>query len=134
MKFNTSVAQFMTMLNEFVKDKYITKGEYKTYLQLLNPFAPHMTEELNRIIGEKTEISSKPWPKYDEEKTIEDEIEIPVQVNGKLKTTVSVPKDISEEDIKEVVSQNEIVIKAVEGKTIVKQIYVPGRIYNIVVK
>ena len=134
MKFNTSVAQFMTALNEFVKDKYITKGEYKVYLQLLNPFAPHMTEELNKLIGEDTEISQKPWPTYDEEKTIEDEIEIPVQINGKLKTTVKVAKDISEEEIKEIVSKNEIVIKSTEGKQVIKQIYVPGRIYNIVIK
>ena len=134
MKFNTSVAQFMTCLNEFVKDKYITKGEYKVFLQLLNPFAPHMTEELNKMIGETIEIAKKPWPKYDEGKTIEDEIEIPVQINGKLKTTVLVPKDISEEEIKEVVDSNEVVKNFVADKTIVKQIYVPGRIYNIVVK
>ena len=134
MKFNTSVAQFMTCLNEFVKDKYITKGEYKVFLQLLNPFAPHMTEELNKMIGETIEIAKKPWPKYDEDKTIEDEIEIPVQINGKLKTTVLVPKDISEEEIKNVVDANEVVKNFVTDKTIVKQIYVPGRIYNIVVK
>ena len=93
-----------------------------------------MTEELNKMIGETIEIAKKPWPKYDEEKTIEDEIEIPVQINGKLKTTVLVPKDISEEEIKEVVDSNEVVKNFVADKTIVKQIYVPGRIYNIVVK
>ena len=85
MKFNTAVSTFMTMVNEFTKEKKINRAEYKTFLQLLNPFAPHMTEEIWERIGEKQEISQIPWPTYDESKTIDDEIEIPVQVNGKLK-------------------------------------------------
>ncbi len=134
MKFNTSVAEFMKMTNEFYKDKVINKAEYKTFLQLLNPFAPHMTEELFSILGEEKTINETPWPVYDETKTIDDEIEIPVQLNGKVKAVVLVAKDASEEEVKAVVANNEAVLKALEGKTVVKEIYVKGRIYNIVVK
>ena len=134
MKFNTSVAEFMKMTNEFYKDKVINKAEYKTFLQLLNPFAPHMTEELFSILGETKTINETPWPVYDEAKTIDDEIEIPVQLNGKVKAVVLVAKESSEEEVKAVVAANESVQKAIDGKTIVKEIYVKGRIYNIVVK
>ena len=134
MKFNTSVAEFMKMTNEFYKDKVINKAEYKTFLQLLNPFAPHMTEELFTILGETKTNNETPWPVYDEAKTIDDEIEIPVQLNGKVKAVVLVAKEASEEEVKAVVAANESVQKAIEGKTVVKEIYVKGRIYNIVVK
>ena len=134
MKFNTSIATFMTMVNEFYKEKTINKAEYKTFLQLLNPFAPHMTEELFSIVGETKTINETPWPTYDEAKTIDDEIEIPVQLNGKVKAVVLVAKDASEEEVKAIVAANESVQKAIEGKTVVKEIYVKGRIYNIVVK
>ena len=134
MKFNTSVAEFMKMTNEFYKDKKINKAEYKTFLQLLNPFAPHMTEELFSIIGENKTINETPWPTYDEAKTIDDEIEIPVQVNGKVKVVVNVPKDAGEEEVKEIVDSNENLKKFLDGKNIIKEIYVKGRIYNIVVK
>ncbi len=134
MKFNTSVATFMTMVNEFTKSKKITRAEYKTFLQLLNPFTPHMTEEIWEQIGEKTEIAKTPWPKYDEAKTIDDEIEIPVQINGKLKATVTVTKDTDKETIDKTVELNETISKLIEGKEIVKKIYVPGKIYNIVIK
>ncbi len=134
MKFNTSVATFMTMVNEFTKAKKITRAEYKTFLQLLNPFAPHMTEEIWEQIGEKTEIAKTPWPKYDEAKTIDDEIEIPVQINGKLKATVKVSKDADKETIDKTVESNETISKLIEGKEVIKKIYVPGKIYNIVIK
>jgi len=134
MKFNTAVATFMTMVNEFYKDKEINKAEYKTFLHLLNPFAPHITEELYQILGETKTINETPWPKYDEAKTIDDEVEIPVQLNGKVKAVVTVPKDAEEAEVKEVAHANELVQKALEGKTVVKEIYVKGKIYNIVVK
>lgn len=134
MKFNTSVAEFMKMTNEFYKDKKINKAEYKTFLQLLNPFAPHMTEELFSILGEAKTINETPWPTYDESKTIDDEIEIPVQVNGKVKAVVVAPKDASEEDVKAIVDSNETVQNAINGKNVVKEIYVKGKIYNIVIK
>ena len=134
MKFNTAVSTFMTMTNEFYKEKRINKKEYKTFLQLLNPFAPHMTEELYKILGEKEDLAYKEWPTYDKEKIIDDEIEVPVQLNGKLKAVVKVAKDASEDEVKNVVHENEIIQGAIEGKNIVKEIYVKGKIYNIVVK
>ena len=134
MKFNTAVSTFMTMVNEFTKTKKINKAEYKTFLQLLNPFAPHITEEIWSLIGENIEISQTPWPIYDETKTIDDEIEIPVQINGKLKTTVKVAKDISQEEMDKVIAENEIISQMTEGKNIIKKIYIKGKIYNIVIK
>ena len=134
MKFNTSVATFMTMVNEFYKEKSINKAEFKTFLQLLNPFAPHMSEELYQIIGEKDTIANTPWPTYDEEKTIEDMIELPIQFNGKLRTTINISKDLSQEEVAKLVHENSRVKELLEGKNIVKEIYVSNRIYNIVVK
>ena len=134
MKFNTSVAEFMKMTNEFYKDKEINMAEYKTFLQLLNPFAPHMTEELFEAIGETKMISEMSWPTYDESKTIDDMIEIPVQVNGKLKGVVVASKDAEQDEVKSIVDVDETIQKAIEGKNVVKEIYVKGKIYNIVVK
>ena len=134
MKFNTAVSTFMTMVNEFYKAKRINKAEFKTFLQLLNPFAPHMTEELNEKLGESKTIAETPWPTYDEAKTIDDEIELPVQFNGKLKATVKVPMDAEESTAKEIVHNNETVTALLQDKTIVKEIYVKNKIYNIVVR
>ena len=134
MKFNTSVATFMTMVNEFYKAKTINKAEYKTFLQLLNPFAPHMTEEIYERIGEKDTIANTKWPEYDENKTIEDKIEIPVQINGKLKATISINRDADQDEIKQSVNTNETIQNAISGKNVVKEIYVKNKIYNIVVK
>ena len=134
MKFNTSVATFMTMVNEFYKAKTINKAEYKTFLQLLNPFAPHMTEEIYERIGEKATIANTKWPEYDEAKTIEDKIEIPVQINGKLKATISINRDADQDEIKQSVNTNETIQNAISGKNVVKEIYVKNKIYNIVVK
>ena len=132
MKFNTCVSTFMTMMNEFTKLKKINKAEFKTFLILLNPFAPHITEELNEIAGFDKPISSCDWPKYDESKTIDDEIEIPVQVNGKLKTTITINLDENESSVKEKVHST--LEGKLDGKSIVKEIYVKNKIYNVVVK
>ena len=134
MKFNTAVSTFMTMTNEFYKLKRINKAEYKTFLQLLNPFAPHITEELFEIIGSKDTIANTPWPAYDEAKTIDDEIEIPVHVNGNVKATVSIALDTDEAIVKDKVHENQSVKNAISDKNIVKEIYVKNKIYNIVVK
>ena len=134
MKFNTCVSTFMTMVNEFYKLKRINKAEFKTFLTLLNPFAPHITEELNKLAGFENDISTYNWPKYDEAKTIDDTIEIPVQVNGKLKATVNVLRDTDESSVKIAVYENASVQNAVKDKQIVKEIYVKNKIYNIVVK
>ena len=132
MKFNTCISTFMTMVNEFYKLKRINKAEFKTFLTLLNPFAPHMTEELNKLIGFENDISTYTWPEFDNSKTIDDEIEIPVQVNGKLKATIRIALDEEEASVKE--KALDAISNSVEGKTIVKEIYVKNKIYNVVIK
>ena len=132
MKFNTCISTFMTMVNEFYKLKRINKAEFKTFLTLLNPFAPHITEELNKLIGFEADISTYAWPEYDDSKTIDDEIEIPVQVNGKLKATIKIVLDEEKALVKE--KAQSTISSIIEGKTIVKEIYVKNKIYNIVVK
>ena len=132
MKFNTCISTFMTMVNEFYKLKRINKAEFKTFLTLLNPFAPHMTEELNKLIGFENDISTYTWPEFDNSKTIDDEIEIPVQVNGKLKATIKIVLDEEESSVKE--KALDAISNLVEGKTIIKEIYVKNKIYNVVVK
>ena len=131
MKFNTSIATFMTMVNEFYKEKQINKAELETFLQLLNPFAPHMTEELYKKIGGKEELAYKAWPTYDEAKTIEDEIEIPVQIKGKVRATITIKKDEDEDVVKQ--KAKEAIANQIEGKKIIKEIYVKNKIYNIVI-
>ena len=132
MKFNTAVATFMTMINEFYKLKRINKAELNTFLILLNPIAPHITEEIYSLIGNEKTIAESAWPTYDEAKTIDDEIELPIQVNGKLKATINIIKDSEEETVKNAV--HEKIDSILEGKNIVKEIYVKNKIYNIVVK
>ena len=132
MKFNTSVSTFMTMVNEFYKLNRINKAEFRTFITLLNPFAPHITEELNKLIGFNDELAYCKWPEHDEEKTIDDEIELPIQINGKLRGAVNIPLDEEEESIKEKV--HEAMKDRLEGQNIVKEIYVKNKIYNIVVK
>jgi len=132
MKFNTSIATFMEMTNEFVKDKYITKLEYLTFLQLLNPFAPHITEEINSILGNTNIIANMNWPEFDENKTADDTITLPIQINGKLRGTVTIVVDENEGLVKEKV--HEAISSKLDNKNIVKEIYVKNKIYNIVVK
>ena len=132
MKFNTCISTFMTMVNEFYKLKRINKAEFKTFLTLLNPFAPHISEELNKLIGFEDDVASYSWPEFDEAKTIDDEITLPVQINGKLKANITIYLDEDEESVKEKV-HNAIQSK-LNGKTIVKEIYVKNKIYNVVVK
>ena len=133
MKFNTAISTFMTLVNDFYKEKSINKAEFKTFLQLLNPFAPHMTEELwQTVLGGTEMLAYMEWPTYDEEKTIADEITLPIQFNGKLKATITISLDEEEENVKAKV--HEAVCDKLENKTIVKEIYVKNKIYNIVVK
>lgn len=132
MKFNTCISTFMTMINEFSRLKHINKAEFKTFITLLNPFAPHITEELNSVVGFDKDISTYNWPEYDEAKTIDDEIEIPVQVNGKLKATIMINLDEEETSVKNKV--HEAIEDKLDGKSIIKEIYIKNKIYNIVVK
>ena len=132
MKYNTAISTFMTLVNSFYKLQRINKAEFNTLLTLVNPFAPHITEELYELIGNTDTIANSTWPEYDESKTIDDEIEIPVQVNGKFKGTVKVALDSDENTVKELVhTQFENILN---GKNIVKEIYVMNKIFNIVAK
>ena len=131
MKFNTCVSTFMTMMNEFTKLKTINKAEFKTFITLLNPFAPHITEELNEKISANKPISSYDWPEYDEAKTIDDQIELPIQINGKLKATIMIDLDEDESSVKEKV--HEAIKDKLDGKNIKKEIYIKNKIYNVVV-
>ena len=133
LKANTAIAALMTMLNEFY-DKGVNKAEYKTFLALLNPFAPHITEELWQQLGENGLLSVAPWPQYDESKTVESTVEMAVQVNGKLKGTIKLAADADKQAAIDAALAEEKVQHAIEGKQIVKQIVVPGKIVNIVVK
>ena len=132
MKFNTCVSTFMTMVNEFYKLKRINKAELKTFITLLNPFAPHITEELNKIAGFEEDISTYEWPSFDESKTIDDTVTIAIQFNGKLKGTIDVQKDSEEAVVKEKVHKE--IDSKLDGKQVIKEIYVKNKIYNIVVK
>lgn len=134
LKFNTAIAQLMTLLNDFNKKGSITEDEFKTFLILLNPVAPHITEELWQSKNYEGTISDADWPKYEEEKTIDEEIDLPIQVNGKLRGTVRVSVDASEDEIMDLVHEEESVLKHLEGKNIIKKIYIQGKIFNIVVK
>ncbi len=131
MAYNTAVSALMILANSYDDEKSITKDEYHLLLTLLNPIAPHITEELNESLGFKPLCESE-WPEYDESKTIDSEKDIPVQINGKVKATVKISLDSEEDIVKEKV--HEAVDSLLEGKTIVKEIYVKNKIYNIVVK
>ena len=134
MKFNTAIAALMALINDINKLGKITKGELRTFLILLNPVAPHITEEMWQQAGFEGRLYQTTWPVYDESKTIEDEIEIPVQVNGKVRATIKVAKEADDEEIEKVAFENTDVLKFTDGHEIVKKIYVPGRIYTVVVK
>ena len=133
LKANTAIAALMTMLNEFY-DKGVNRAEYMTFLTLLSPFAPHITEELWQQMGGEGLLSVAPWPQYDEEKTVEDTVEMAVQVNGKLKCTIKLPADCDKQTAIDTALAEEKVQHAIEGKQMVKQIVVPGKIVNLVVR
>ena len=132
LKYNTAIAAMMELVNEFYKKESVTKDEFKTLLILLNPVAPHITEELWESLGESDHLYRQSWPEFDEAKTKESVIEIGVQVNGKVRGTVSLAVDVSKEDA--LAAGKAAVADKIEGREIVKEIYVPGRILNIVVK
>ena len=132
MSFNTAIAQMMIFINQAYKENVLPEKYAEGFLQLLNPVAPHITEELWNKLGHNESIAYEPWPTYDEEKTKSNNINLPIQINGKLRATIDIPVDEDESKIKELA--HEAVKEKLEGKTIVKEIYVKNRIYNIVVK
>lgn len=131
LKYNTAIAALMTLLNDVAKKGSINRAEFKTFLILLNPVAPHITEELWNACGYEGRIYQTVWPEYDEAKTVEDTVEVAVQINGKTKTVISVARDIAKEDA---IALGKEALKDKLSGNVVKEIYVPGRIINIVVK
>ncbi len=134
MKFNTAIATMMSFLNDVSKKGSITKGEYKTLITLLNPVAPHITEELWEILGGEGLLSLAKWPEYDEAKTVDDEVEIVVQINGKIRDKMNVSADLDRAGLEAVAMESERIRELTEGKTVIKVIAVPGKLVNIVVK
>ena len=133
-KFNTAIAKLMTFVNEAGKKESISQETYETFLKLLNPFAPHMAEELNHLLGNKKPLVKAEYPKANPEKLIEDTQTIVLQVNGKVRDKIEVEKDTSKESLEALAKESEKIAKFSEGKTIVKVIVVPGKLVNIVAK
>ena len=133
-KYNTAVSALMILLNNYEDEESITKDEYRTLLHLLNPFAPHITEELNEKYSLGKPLCESNWPKYDETKIENDNYELVFQVNGKVRGKMEVAKETSKQEMEKLAKENENVKKFIEGKEIVKIITIPGRLVNIVVK
>ena len=134
MKFNTAIAAMMSFINNVYECNKITVDELGVFCKLISPFAPHLAEEVWEIIGNKTLVSIEKWPEYDPAKTVDDTVEIVMQINGKLRGTILIAKGISNDEILAAVKADDRISGAIEGKTIVKEIVVPGRLVNIVVK
>lgn len=131
LKYNTAIAAMMSLINDFYKAGKVTKGEFKTLITLLNPVAPHMTEELWEIMNFGGRLYQTSWPEYDEAKTVESTVEIAIQINGKTKATISINKDDSKDVV--IPLAKEAIADKLTGN-VIKEIYVPGRIVNIVMK
>ena len=134
LKYNTAIAALMTLLNEIYEAGSITRKELKTFISLLNPFAPHVTEEINEILGSDTLLAVTEWPTYDEAKCVDSEIEIAVQVNGKVRAKIMIPAECTQEEALAAAKADEKIAAEMEGKTVIKELYVKGRLVNIVVK
>ncbi len=131
LKYNTAIAAMMALINDMNKKGTVTRGEYRALLTLLNPVAPHITEELWQICGFTGKIYQTCWPEYEEAKTIESTVEIAMQICGKMRGTFSIPRDLDKEQV--IAQAKELLGDRLTG-TIVKEIYVPGKLVNIVVK
>ena len=134
MKFNTAIAAMMSFANDVTAAGSITKDEYVVLLKLLCPFAPHIAEEMYERMGGKTLLSLSKWPEFDLSKTVDSEINIAVQVCGKLRSQITVPADVSQEDAVKAAESDEKIASLIAGKTVVKTIYVPKKLVNIVIK
>ena len=134
MKFNTGIAALMSLVNDFYRIGRVTRGEFRTLITLLNPVAPHMTEELWEKYGTGGLLSISPWPQYDADKTVDDEIELAIQINGKVRDKILVSAELDKAQIEQAALEAEAVRKLTDGKTVVKVIVVPGKLVNIVVK
>ena len=134
LKCNTAIAAMMSVLNEIYDKGSVTRGELMTFITLLNPFAPHLTEEINEVLGNREMLARAKWPEYDPAKCVDAAVEIAVQVSGKIKARLMIPTDSIEEAVKALVMADANVQAALAGKTVIKEIYVKGKLYNIVAK
>lgn len=134
MKFNTAIASLMALINDIYKKGSITRDEYKTYITLLNPVAPHLTEEMWVNAGFDGCLHETSWPKYDEAKTIDDTVEIVAQINGKVKDKIVIAANLSRDEMEKAALENKKIKELIDGKNVVKVICVPGKLVNIVVK
>ena len=134
MYFNTAISQMMIFINSASKEEILPKEYAEGFVKLLSPVAPHIAEELWNRLGHTNTITYEAWPTFDESKLVEDSIEIPVQINGKVKATIQISKDAIENEVKAIVHENSNIQNQLKNKTIVKEIYIPNKIYNIVIK
>ena len=134
LKCNTAIAAMMSVLNEIYDKGSVTRGELMTFITLLNPFAPHLTEEINEVLGNREMLARAKWPEYDPAKCVDAAVEIAVQVSGKIKARLMIPTDSTEEAVKALVMADANAQAALSGKTVIKEIYVKGKLYNIVAK
>jgi leucyl-tRNA synthetase len=132
--FNTAIARMMEFVNAAMKVQAIDRDVMETFVLVLSPFAPHMAEELWSRFGHPDTLAYEPWPQYDEALLVEDTIEIPVQVNGKLRAVIRVPADANKDTILAAAKAEPKVAQHIQAKTIVKEVFVPGKLANIVVK
>ena len=134
LKMNTAIAALMALLNIIAASGKITRDEFKTLIILLNPFAPHITEEMWVNAGFEGKLNQTQWPEFDESKCVASAVEIAIQVNGKIRARINVAADISAADAIAAAKQDSNVAKEIEGKTVIKELYVPKKLVNIVVK
>lgn len=134
MKFNTAIAAMMTLLNEIYAVGTITKREFRDFLIILNPFAPHITEELYQLIGCEGVLNEQEWVTYDEALCVDASVEIVCQINGKIKCKLNIPMDASKDDVLALAKAQPEIAAACEGKNVVKKIVVPNKLVNMVVK
>jgi leucyl-tRNA synthetase len=134
LKFNTAIAAMMSLINEMFEKGAVTAGEYRTLLVLLNPFAPHITEELWSLVGGEGMLNEQSWPSYDEAKTVDRTVEIAVQINGKLRSLVQITTGAPKEAAVEIARADSKIAAALDGKAVIKEIYVPDKLLNFVVR
>ncbi|MFC1552961.1 class I tRNA ligase family protein, partial [Candidatus Latescibacterota bacterium] len=134
LEYNTAIAFMMELLNGITKNDTVYKSDIETLIKMSAPFAPHLTEEMWEMLGHTTSVFDAGWPEWDESKIELDTFQLVAQVNGKVRANMEVPSGISKEDAVDAAVTNENVMRFTDGKTIVKTIYVPGKLVNIVVK
>jgi leucyl-tRNA synthetase len=134
LKFNTAIAKMMTLVNEYNKMEELTTADYEVLLQILNPIAPHITEELWQMLGHETLLVHETYPSYDEAKLVKDEIDLVISVNGKVRDKITVDSQTTEEELKKLAVSTEKIQAFINGMTVVKIIVVPNKLINIVIK